>query len=159
MRRVILLVGCGLLLAGGLWCWHRPTHPAPVNASRYETDMVAGLVRALLTELKPPVPPVCFLAFGDGTTPPSRAFISRFAESYPAVRSCDAAVMPPVGRQFQKSTGQPGLMIHVIQFKEVFPDSFEVLVSFSNLPEGRDRFSYRIMRLGSDWMVRSRKAA
>jgi hypothetical protein len=148
-----------MVLAGGLWWWHRPSHPAPVKAALYETDMVEGLVRELLTELKPPVPPVCFLAFGDGTTPPSRAFISRFAGSQPAVRGCDFAVMPPVGRQFQKSTGQAGLMIHIIQFKEVFPGSFEVLVRFSNLPDGRDHFTYRITKLGGDWMTRSRKAA
>ena len=159
MRRVVIFLGLGLLLAGGAWWWLRPTHPAPVNASIYETDMVEGLIRELLTELKPPVPAVSFLAFGDGTTPPSRAFISRFVGSQPAVRACDSAASPPVGQQFEISTGRPGLIIHVIQFKEITPSAFDVLVRFSNLPEGQDRFTYRVTKLGGEWKIDSRKAA
>jgi hypothetical protein len=158
MRRALVLAGLGLLLAGGLWGWHRPSHPAPVKASLYETDMVEGLIRGLLTELNPPVPPVCFLAFGDGTTPPSAAFVSRFADSHPGVRSCNSAALPPVGRQFEVSTGQPGLVIHIIRFKEVLPGSFDVLVRFSNLPNGQDRFTYRISSVGGEWKIESRKA-
>ena len=159
MRRAILLVGVGLLLAGGIWWWLRPSHPAPVNRSIYETDMVEGLVRELLAELKPPISPVCFLAFGDGTTTPSSPFIARFAGSNPSVRGCGAAAMPPVGRQFEISTGRPGLIIHIVEFKEITPSAFDVLVRFSNLPEGQDRFTYRVRNVGGDWRIISRKAA
>jgi hypothetical protein len=159
MRRVLLFAGLGLLLAGGYWLWHRPAHPAPVNAPLYETDMVEGLVRDLLAELKPPVPPVCFLAFGDGTTPPSRAFLARFAGTQPAVRSCGAAASPPVGRHFEFATGQPGFVIHIIDFKEVTSWSYEVHVRFSNLPDGQDRFTYRVNNQGGEWKITSHKAA
>lgn len=121
--------------------------------------MVAGLVRELLTELAAPVPPVCFLAFGDGETPPSQMFITRFAGSHPAVRSCNSAVMPPVNQRFEISTGKPGLMIHVVQFKQIISGTFDVLVSFSHLPEGRNRFNYRVYNAGGEWKIKSRTAA
>lgn len=159
MRRTILNVGLLLLVAGGIWWWRRPAHPPVVNASIYETDMVEGLVRGLLTELKPPVQPVCFLAFGGGTTSPSEAFIARFKGSDPEVCGCGAAAMPLVGRQFETSTGRPGLIIHVVEFKEITPSTFDALVSFSNLPEGRNRFTYRVWKTSGEWKIKNRKAA
>jgi hypothetical protein len=158
MRSILICAGLGLLLISGLWWWHRPSHPAPVKAAVFETDMVEGLVRGLLAEMKPTAPPICFLAFGEGTTSPSAAFIERFAGSRPAVRGCGSATMPPVGRQFEISTGQPGLIIHIVRFKEIIPGSFDVVVSFSNLPEGRDHFTYRIICAGGKWRISSRKA-
>jgi hypothetical protein len=159
MKRISIAIFLGLALIGGFRWWHHPKHPAPVNASLYETEMTEGLVRAMLAELKPPVPPVCFLAFGDGATPPSREFIVRFAGSQPTVRSCDSTASPPIGAYFETSTGRPGLVIHIIRFKEFIPGTFDVLVSFSNLPAGHDRFTYRIANLGGDWVIRSRTAA
>lgn len=159
MRRTLIFICLGLSLVGGLWWWNSPSHPKPVNASIYETDMVAHLVRELLTELPEPVPQICFLAFGDGETPPSRPFIARFSGSRPAVRSCDSAVMPPVNKRFEISTGKPGLMIHVVQFKQIISGTFDVLVSFPHLPEGRNRFTYRLYNVGGEWKIKSRTAA
>lgn len=159
MRRIVIFIALGLLLAAGVWWWRHPSHPAPVNASLYETDMVAGLVRGLLAEMKPTTASVCFLAFGDGTTAPSREFIARFAGSRLAVRSCSSAAMPSVGQQFEISTGQPGLIIHIVQFKEIIPTTYDVLVSFSNLPNGQNRFTYRVSNHGGEWKITSRKAA
>ena len=158
MWRVILLIGLGLALAGGLWWRLYPAHPGPVESARYETDMTEGLVREILTELPPLVPPVCFLAFGDGTTPPSGAFIARFAGSRPAVRSCGSAAAPATGEYFETSTGRPGLIVHIVDFQEYSPGTFDVVVSFSNLPAGHDRFSYRISGAGGDWVVKRRRA-
>jgi hypothetical protein len=155
---MLIFIGLGLCLAGGLWWWHRPAHPKPVNASIYETDMVADLVRELLTELPAPVPAVCFLAFGVGETPPSQRFIARFTGSHPTVRGCDSAVMPPVNKRFEISTGKPGLMIHVVQFKQIISGTFDVLVSFSHLPEGRNRFTYRVSNASGAWKIKSRTA-
>jgi hypothetical protein len=158
MRTVLIVIGLGLVLAGGLWWRHsHPAHAAPVNASIYETDMVASLVRNILGEFKPPLPSVCFLAFGDGTTPPSEEFIARFADSQPAVQSCGSAASPPVGQSFETSTGRPGLVVHVVRFKEFTPGTFDVEVSFSNLPAGHDRFTYRLVHLGGEWQVKSRQ--
>ena len=159
MPRAITAIVVGLVLAGGLWWWHRPAHPAPVNASLYETDITEHFVRGVLAELQPPVPPVCFLAFGDGSTSPSEAFIARFDGSQPAVRSCGSAVAPPVGKYFEISTGRPGLVVHVISVKEFIPGTFDVLASFSNLPAGHDRFSYRISELAGEWKIKSRNPA
>ena len=92
MRTVLIVIGLGLVLTGGLWWRHsHPAHAAPVNASIYETDMVASLVRNILAEFKPPLPSVCFLAFGDGTTRPARS-LSRVLPI--ASRRCRAAVPP-----------------------------------------------------------------
>ena len=149
----IFLVMIGMALAGGCWWWEHPKHPAPVNASLYETDMIEAVVREVLSELPPPVPPVCFLAFGDGRTPPSADFIARFAGAQPLVRSCDSAASPPTGQYFDLSTGQAGFLFHVISFKEYVPGTFDVLVSLSNLPPGHDHLSRRISNLNGEWKV------
>jgi hypothetical protein len=158
--RLVIIIGLGLALFGGIWWRHaHSAHPAPVNASIYETDMIEGLVREILTEFKPPLPTICFLAFGDGTTSPSAEFIARFAGSQPALRRCGSAVSPPNGGFFETSTGRPGLVVHIIRFKEFIPGTFDVAVSFSNLPPGHDRFTYRVTQIGGEWQVNSRKPA
>jgi len=158
MRRILIAIFLVAAVAGGWWWWRPPRHPV-VDASLYETDMTENLVRIILTQMKPPVPAVCFLAFGDGGTPPSHEFIARFAGSQPAVRSCGSAASPATGQFFETSTGRPGLVVHIIQFKESEPGTFEVLVSFSNLPPGHDRFTYRLYNAAGDWILRSRKPA
>jgi len=158
--RTAIVFGLVLALLGGLWWRHaHPAHPPRVNASIYETDMMEGLVREILTEFQPPLPSVCFLAFGDGTTSPSAEFIARFAGSQPAVRRCGSAVSPPVGKFFEISTGRPGLVVHIVRFKEFLPGAFDVEVAFSNLPSGHDRFIYRVIRIGAEWQVKGRKPA
>jgi hypothetical protein len=159
MRRSAITIFLVLALAGGFVWLHHPAHPAPVNASLYEMDMTEGLVRGILTELKPPVPSICFLAFGDGFTSPSPAFIARFAGSQPAVRSCGSAVSPPGGMFFEMSTGKPGLVVHILSFKELIPGTFDALVAFSNLPAGHNRFTYRVSNRNSEWKIESRKPA
>lgn len=155
MRRVLIVLAVALLVAGGLWWSHGPTHPGPVDASLYETDMTENLLRSILSGFKAPVPPVCFLAFGEGRTAPSQAFLDRFNGSQPAVRGCKSAVSPPTGQYFDVTTGRPGVMVHIIRFKETLPGTFDVLVSFSNLPRGHDRYNYHITLLGGDWLVKS----
>ncbi len=159
MWRVVIVLGLALVLAGGYWWTRPPVHPPPVNPSPYETDMTEGLVREILTELKPPVPPVCFLAFGAGRTSPSPGFVARFAGTRPAVCSCGSAASPPIGRYFDAYTGREGLILHVISFKEYIPGTFDVLVSFSNLPAGHDRFTYRLTQLGGNWRVKDHRPA
>jgi len=159
MWRAIIIVILSAAVAGGVWWWHHPTHPAPVNASIYETDMTEGLLREILAGLERPVPSVCFLAFGDGGTSPSREFIARFAGSQPAVRSYESAAAPPTGQFFETATGRPGLVVHIIRFREVVPGTFDVVVSFSNLPAGHDEFTYRIGHVTGEWKIKSRKPA
>ena len=120
--------------------------------------MVEALVRGILRELTPPFPPVCFLAFGDGTTPPSRAFIARFADSQPEVHACDSAVSPPIGKYFEVTTGQPGLIVHIVKLIEPSPSHCGVVVAFSNLAPRHDHFIYRMScEPGGDWIIQSRK--
>jgi hypothetical protein len=160
MRPVIIVLGLVLALFGGFWWRHaHPAHPAPVNASSYETDMIEGLVREILAGFPPPPPTVCFLAFGDGATSPSPEFIARFGGSQPAVCRYDSAVGPPTGTFFETATGRPGLVVHIVRFKEFIPGTFDVEVSFSNLPPGHDRFIYRLTRLGGEWRVKRRQPA
>ena len=153
MWRAIVATVLVLTLAGGFWWRHHVALPAPVDASIYETDMTENLVRGIIGGFKPPLPSVCFLAFGEGSEPPSRAFIARFAGSLPEVRSCGSAVGSPTGRYYETSTGKPGLVVHIISFKESTPGTFHVLVSFSNLPSGRDRFAYRISNIAGEWKI------
>jgi hypothetical protein len=104
-------------------------------------------------------PPVCFLAFGEGYTQPSPDFIARFAGTRPAVRNFESAVAPPTGQFFDKSNGQPGLIIQIISFKEFIPGTFDVLVAFSDLPPGHRHFIYRIQNFGGEWEIKGRKPA
>jgi hypothetical protein len=158
MRPAVIIIALAVL--GGLWWRHaHPAHPAPVNASIYETDMMASLVREILTEFPSPPPTICFLAFGDGTTSPSQEFIARFAGCQPAVRRCGSAVSPPVGKFFETSTGKPGLVVHIIRFQKIITGTFDVEVAFSNLPAGHDHFIYRVRQLGGEWQVKDRKPA
>jgi hypothetical protein len=160
MRAAVIVIGLGLALLGGFWWRHNhPAHPAPVTASIYETDMMESLVRDILAEFPPPPPSVCFLAFGDGATSPSAEFIAHFAGSQPAVCPYGSAVGSPTGTFFETSTGRPGLVVHLVRFQEFIPGTFDVEVSFSNLPPGHDRFIYRLTRLGGEWRVKSRKPA
>lgn len=158
MKRLIIAILLVAAMAGGWWWKHPPAHPV-VDASLYETEMTENLVRIILTQMQPPLPPVCFLAFGNGGTPPSRGFIARFVGSQPAVRSYNSAVAPPTGQFFETTTGRSGLVVHIIQFKESVPKTFDVLVSFSDLPPGHNRFTYRITNFAGNWILRSRKPA
>ena len=157
MRAILIVIGLGLFLGCCYWWLRTPAHPAPVNGSIYETDMIEGLVRGILSERPVPVPQVCFLAFGEGRTEPSRTFLARFAGSQPAVCSCNSAASPPIGKYFDASTGRQGLIVHIVSFKEFIPGRFDVLVRFSNLPPGRDRFLYSVANQGGEWVVLSRK--
>ena len=157
--RLIAGIGLALALAGGLWWHYHPVHPAPVKASLYENDMTEGLLRLLLAEMKPPVPPVCFLAFGAGRTPPSRQFLARFRGTQPEVRGCDSAASPPIGKYFDYSTGRPGLIVHIVSFAENQSGSFDVVVAFSDLPAGRNQFTYHVDNFSGYWQIKSRKPA
>ena len=161
MPRFLVALALLLLLAGGWWSWRRahPVHPGPVDAAIYETDMTEALLKRILPELPAPVPSVCFLAFGDGRTPPSREFLARFAGSTPAVCSCGSAASPPIGRYFDAYTGREGLIVHFVSFKEFIPGTFDYIVRFSNLPDGHDRFTYRVTRVGDEWVVKPRQPA
>jgi hypothetical protein len=121
--------------------------------------MVESLIRNMLDEMKPPLPPVCFLAFGDGGTPPSRAFIARFAGTHPAVLSYQTAAAPPTGQFLEIVSGRPGLVVHIIRFEETAPGSFDVLVQFSNLPPGHDHLLYRVAHADDGWVVQSNHPA
>lgn len=153
----IALVLAVVAMAGGFWCSQQQRTPSRVNGSAYESEMIEGLVRGLLQELGPQAPPVCFLAFGEGATTPSPGFVARFAGTRPAIKSVGSAVSPPIGKFFDKSSGRPGLIIHIVSFKEYIPGTFDVLVAFSNLPSGHDRFIYRLSSLTGEWKIKSRQ--
>lgn len=155
--KLILLLGVAAVLGGGFWWWRHPRISPRVNASEYENEMTAGLVRGVLSELGTSGPPVCFLAFGEGRTPPSASFIAQFASSHPEVRSSGSSVSPPVGKHLEVSSGRPGLIVRIISFREITPSVSEAIVAFSNLPAGHDRFIYRIAKEGGEWIVQSRK--
>ena len=156
-RATVILLLILVVLGGGLSWWRHAKIPPRVNASEYESDMTEGLVRGVVRELGTGAPPVCFLAFGEGRTPPSSAFIARFANTYPAVRSSSSAASPPIGQYFQFSNGRPGLIVRIIRFREITPTAYDAVVSFSNLPAGRDHYLYRVVNQGGDWVVLSRK--
>lgn len=160
MRRatlLILMAAVGVGLLGGYWWWRQARIPPRVNASEYESDMTEGLVRGVLREIGTGGPPVCFLAFGEGRTPPSPGFVARFGNTYPALRSSGSSVSPPNGKYFEVSNGRPGLILRVVSFKEITPSAFDAVVAFSNLPTGNDHFIYRVAKQDGEWVIMNRK--
>lgn len=155
----IVLVLAVVAVVGGFWWSQHKTAPQRVNGSAYESEMIEKLVLGLLQELGSQAPPVCFLAFGDGATQPSPGFVARFAGTHPTVKDAGSAVSPPIGKFFDKSNGRPGLVIHIVSFKEYVSGIYDVLVTFSNLPSGHNRFIYRISKATGEWKVKSRKPA
>jgi hypothetical protein len=146
-----------ILLLGGVWLHHHFRHPQKVNASIFENDMMESLVRGMLRENSLRDAPVCFIAFGEGRTPPSPEFIARFADCRrPAVRGVNNSVSPPVNRYFEKVNGRPGLILRIIQFQEFISSVFDVTVSISNLPPGHDRIVYRISNSTGEWVITKR---
>lgn len=157
---VLLLATIGLVFLGlGWWRSHHTVHPPPVNTVEYESNMTEALVRGILDKLESNAPRTCFLAFGDGLTPPSRNFLARFQGARLNVRSCHYAVNPSSGKYYDIITGQEGLMLHVIKIKEYISGTFDVVVSLSNLPAGHDHFRYRILNIGGEWKTESCKPA
>ena len=157
---VLLLAVIGLGFAGfGWWRSHHPVHPPHVNAAEYESDMTEALVRGILDQLDAKAPHTCFLAFGEGLTPPGSDFLARFKGARLTVRTCHAAVAPPNGKYYDIISGQEGLMLHVLKIKEFIALHYDVTVSLSNLPAGHNLFIYRIGNLGGDWKIESCKPA
>lgn len=154
-----LLAGALLMLAGIFW-WQQPKHPGRVEVSPYENDMIETVVRSVLREDGVREAPVCFLAFGEGTTTPSSAFIARFADCRrPVVRGVGSSVMPPIDRTFEKDNGRPGVIIQIVKFEPFISGVFEVTVGLSSLPPGHDRIVYRIADTGGKWEIRKRTPA
>jgi hypothetical protein len=46
-----------------------------------------------------------------------------------------------------------------VRLTEYIPGTFDVLVAFSNLPSGHDRFVYRVSNVAGGWKIESRKPA
>ena len=152
-----ILTGVVLLVGVVIWS-HRPGHRAgKIDRSPFETEVVEGFVRCLVLETNIRDAPICFLAFGEGNTSPSSGFLARFADCrHPAVRPVGSSVLPPGSRSFDKDNGRPGLVVHIIQCSPYYAGVFDITVSFSNLPPGRDRFVYRFGRDAGDWSIRKR---
>jgi hypothetical protein len=158
-RTPVILLLTLVVAAAGWWRFH-PVHPPQhANLSEFETDMIAGLLRGIFQEQGADHPPVFFVAFGEARTPPSYAFLARFAGQMPPVRAFTSAVLTPTGLVLETSTGRPGVIIQVIRFKEYIPGTYDVLVTLSNRPGGHERFTYRVTGLGDTWIIKSRRPA
>jgi hypothetical protein len=161
VRKSTLYLLLAALLATGVtggWLYrHGQVRRQP--AVEFESDMTESLLRGIFAENAASNPAVCFLAFGADRTSPDDAFIARFAGSRPAVRSFQFSVMPPTGKILETASGKPGLLIQIVSFKELITGTFDVVVTFSNLPPGHDRFTYRVTDLAGEWKIQSRKPA
>jgi hypothetical protein len=154
------IIALFLILAGvAWWGWHRPKNPRFANVAEYETDMTEALLRGILQEQDAGRPPVYFVAFGETLAAPGPDFIARFADHEPPVRSLISSTIPANRMIIETSTGRVGLIVQIINLKEFIPGTFDVCVRFSNLPSGRDRFTYRISNIAGEWKIESRKPA
>ena len=156
---VLVTLILGLMASGGWWEYHRAQRPRLANVAEYESDMTEGLLRGIFQELDEGEPLVYYVAFGQTRTSPSYGFIARFADHVPAVQGFALSVSPPTGVVLEASSGRTGVIIQIISFKACAPGGFDVLVAFSNLPSGHDRFIYRVFNNGGDWRIQSRKLA
>jgi hypothetical protein len=154
-KAAIIALVLGIVAAGVVWRMHHARTPHPVEVAGFESDMTEGLLRGIFPELKNAS--VCFVAFGEDKTEPSWAFITRFADSHPPVKSFKSSVFPPGGKILEVSTGRVGVIIQIISFKEFIPGTFDVLVALSTMPPGHDRFVYRVSNATGEWIIKSRK--
>ena len=155
----ILLILLLTAVVAGAW-WLHPSHPTRrANVADFESDMTEGLLRGIIQELDAGQPPVYFVAFGEARTEPTPAFVARFADHFPPVRAFTSSVTTPTGLVLETSTGRAGVIIQIISFKEYVPGTFDVRVSLSNQPAGRDQCIYRVFNRGGEWIIKSRQSA
>jgi len=158
-RRTLLITACVLIAAVVLAVlWLRPpAHYQRIDASPFENDAVEALVRDLLQQDGLRDTSVCFLAFGEGGASPHSDFIDRFADCHhPAVLALNATVNPSPSLVLEKHNGHAGLVIKIIQLRELIPNDYDITVSLSNLPSGRDQVIYHVINSGGNWTVKKR---
>jgi hypothetical protein len=159
-KAVFILLILGIAVAGLGWRqWHQTRGLRHANLGEFDPDMTAGLLNGIFQELGAEDPPVYFVAFGEARTEPDEAFIARFADHIPPVRSFTASVSTPNGLVLETSTGRPGVIIQIIHATEYIPGTFDVLVELSNLPARHNRFFYRLSNVGGEWKIEGRKPA
>jgi hypothetical protein len=157
-KTVIITLILGMIISGvGWWKLHHARIPRRANVVEFESDMTEALLRGIFQELDASKPSVYFVAFGETQTAPGSAFIARFADHRPPVRSLVSSTMPANGMTIETATGRAGVIIQIISFKEFISGTFDVRVSFSNLPPGHVRFVYRVSNVTGEWKIKSRK--
>ena len=159
-KSVLILLMAGLLAAGvGGWWFHSPHDARRVNMEAFESEMTAGLLRGIIQELDADQPKAYFVAFGEARTEPSRLFMARFAGHNPPVRGIASSFTMNNGQEMETTRARTGVFIQILHCQQVTPGTFDVLVLFPKLPDGENRFTYRMFNQGGDWTILRRSPA
>ncbi|MBI3853312.1 MAG: hypothetical protein HY298_23950 [Verrucomicrobia bacterium] len=154
---VILILAASLAGLGYRLFLYTPTEFSQVDVAAFESDVTETLVRELLQHVGTNQASVCFLAFGHRLTPPSDAFLSRFAGHLPPLRSYAASRVSPSGDILDSSSGKVGVIIQVAKIERKSDGEFEAEAALSNLPASRNRFIYTVVQRDGRWMIKSRR--
>lgn len=157
--RTLFALALALVVAGsGYWFVQHRSRAGPVSAADFENEATEALLREIFWAEKTNRPVMFFLAYGQKPlTEPSHSFLARFAGQQPPVQSFDRAVQPGAGTPVDYATGRPGVVIQLAGIKRKSAREFEVEVVLSNRPPGRNRFTYELIQVGSEWRIRSRE--
>jgi hypothetical protein len=161
MKKIVLIMLLAVLVVagGGGWWLYSPHDPRRANMVEFESDMTAGLLRGIIQDLDADQPKAYFVAFGEARTEPSRLFMARFAGHNPPVRGISSSFTTRNGQVVETARARTGVFIQILYCKQVTPGTFDVLVLFPKLPEGENRFTYRVFDKGGVWTILRRAPA
>ena len=155
-RSVIITLSAGLAVIGmitGWWLFHAGESRSG-NMVKFESDLTEGLLLGIMKEMDEDKPKFYFIAFGKERTDPSRLFIARFAGHFPQVRGLSSAFTMHNGQLLETASGHIGVAVQILHLKENQNGTDDALVVFPKLPEGQNRFTYRLTEEAGRWTVK-----
>lgn len=128
-----------------------------VGVKEYESDATETVVRQLLRDAGTNEPVAFFLASGHRLTAPSDAFLARFADHQPPVKSYAASKVSPTGDIVDRNTGKIGAMLQIAKVEKKSDTEFAIEAALTSLPVNSNRFVYTVVQQEGRWMVKTRR--
>jgi hypothetical protein len=139
-------------VAAGWWL-HLTHDPRRANMAAFESDMTEGLLRGIIQELDAGQPKAYFVSFGAAQTDPSRLFMARFGGHNPPVRGLSSSFTLRDGQRVETARARTAVFIQILRCQQFSPETFDVLVLFPKLPDGENRFTYRVFNQSGNWTI------
>ena len=125
---------------------------------QYESDATEAVVRQLLRDGGTNRPFAFFLACGHQLTVPSDAFLKRFAEYRPPIKSYAASKVSATGDIVDSATGQIGALLQIAGVERKSGTELDFEAALSSLPMNSNRFVYTVVQQEGRWVIRGRRA-
>jgi hypothetical protein len=153
-KSILILCLAGILTAVGVGWWlHARHNPRAANMAEFENDVTDGLLRGIIQEQDADQPKAYFVSFGADQTDPSRLFMARFGGHNPPVRGISSSFTLQGGQRVETARARTAVFVQVLRCRQFSPGTFDVLVLFPKLPDGENRFTYRVSNQSGDWTI------